>query len=85
MAKAYTRGAKRRVKKQALPGLAPTKPRKSRGRARMAEIKADPEAERTVLEARARQSGQFPKDLTEMRHTAYGEAAGCAIYAIHEG
>jgi hypothetical protein len=86
---AYTKGAKRRAKKAALPGLANTPKRKARGRKRMEQIKRekefDPEAERTVLQARARQAGKTPKDLTEMRHTAYGEDAGRAIYARHEG
>lgn len=79
--KTYSKGAKRRAKK-AMPELASAPRRKTRGRKRMAEIKADPEAERTVLEARARQSGLQPKELTEMRNPALGEAAGRAFYAI---
>lgn len=82
--KTYSKGAKRRAKK-AMPEIAATPRRKSRGRQRMAEIKADPEAQRTVLEARARQSGKAPKELTEMRDPALGEGAGRAIHAIHRG
>lgn len=82
--KTYSKGAKRRAKK-AMPELASAPRRKTRGRQRMAEIKADPEAERTVLEARARQSGLQPKELTEMRDPALGEAAGRAIHAVHKG
>ncbi|MDD9727216.1 hypothetical protein PVV74_17280 [Roseovarius sp. SK2] len=50
----------------------------------MEELKADPEAERTVLEARARHTGHTG-DKTEMRNPALGEAAGQAIYAVHGG
>ena len=78
----YTKGAKLRAKKE-LPKLAETPRRKSRGRKRMAEIKAEPNADRTVLEARARQAGS--KDLGAMRLPAYGEPAGQAIMAIHGG
>lgn len=84
-AKAYTKGAKRRAKKAGLPELAAVPKKKARGRKRMEQIKRDPDAERTVLQARARQSGKTPNDLTEMRHTAFGEDAGRAIYAMHEG
>jgi len=51
----------------------------------MAEIKADPDAERTVLQARARQMGVEPKDMTDMRKEALGEPAGRAIYLMHSG
>ena len=80
----YSKGAKLRAKR-AMPDLAEVPRKKARGKKRMAQIKRDPDAERTVLQARARQSGKTPSDLTEMRHTAYGEDAGRAIYAIHDG
>lgn len=88
MTKAKTKAEKRRFKKLAqigLPELADAPRKLKRGRARMDEIKSEPEAERTVLEARARQAGKQPKDLNEMRDPAYGEAAGVAILAIHGG
>lgn len=66
--KTYSKGAKRRAKK-AMPELASAPRRKARGRQRMAEIKADPEAERTVLEARARQSGLGLDELLEWLET----------------
>lgn len=87
MSKVYSRAAKLKAKKAkaGLPGLASAPKRKLRGKARMRQIKADPDAQRTVLEARARQSGKSPDDISEMRRPAYGEAAGQAIYAIHQG
>ena len=85
--KNYSKGAKLRAKKVALPmtKLAETPKRKSRGSKRMQEIKQDPEAERTVLEARARHCGKSPADKADMRLPALGEAAGRAIYAVHDG
>ena len=82
--KNYSRAAKRRAKKE-MPGLAETPKRKARGRKRMEQIKADPDAERTVLQARARQTGSDTKDLREMMNPALGEAAGRAIYAVRKG
>jgi len=85
MGKAYSKGAKLRAKKAGLPELADAPRPKARGKKRMRQIKADPDAERTVLQARARQSGKSPKDITEMRSTAFSEAAGMAIYTVHRG
>lgn len=85
MTKAKTKGEKRRFKKLAMPNLTLVPRRKKRGRARMEEIKAEPDAQMTVLAARARLSGMSPKDITEMRDPAYGEDAGMAILAIHKG
>lgn len=88
MAKAYSKAAKRRAKKQ-LPDLAPVERRekKSQGRARMQEIKQEREGEamRTVLEARARHMGRSADKLSEMRTAALGEPAGRAIYKAHDG
>lgn len=87
-ARAYSRGAKRRARRMsrsALASLAPTPKRKARGKKRMEEIAADPDAQLTVLEARARQCGRVPKDMTEMNHPALGEPAGRAIFVAREG
>lgn len=85
-AKAYTKGAKRRAKKAAMPGLATVPKKQPNGRTRRTSgHMGEKNPEKTVLEARARQSGKTPKDLTEMRHTAFGEDAGRAIYATHQG
>lgn len=80
----YSRAAKRRAKK-ALPELAAT-PKRGKDKCfveRTRQQADDPNPEQTVLEARARQSGKPETD--EMRYTAYGEAAGMAISAIHGG
>jgi len=71
---------KRRAKLD-LPELAKVgNPRKLQGRARMAQIEADPEARHTVLDARARMMGLDPAtSREEMARQAYGEAAGRAI------
>lgn len=72
--------AKRR---KPMPALAAAPRPKARGRARMKQIAADPDAERAVLQARARQAGIKPKDLTDMRHPAYATPQGQAICAIY--
>ena len=51
----------------------------------MAEIKADPEAQRTVFQARARQMGVTPEAMTAMNATALSEPPGQAIHMIHAG
>lgn len=84
MTKAKTKGEKRRFRKLAMPELADVPRKKKRGRARMDELKAEPDAQMVVLTARARQSGVTPKDITDMRNPAYGEAAGRAIFATHK-
>lgn len=63
MGKAYSKAAKLRAKRKAMPELAATPRPKKRGHARMAEIKADPEAQRTVMKARARQTGGKVADM----------------------
>lgn len=85
--KNYSKGAKLRAKKAMTPlaQLAETPKRKSRGSKRMQEIAKNPEAERTVLDARARHCGIAPTDRTQMRDPALGEAAGRAIYASRSG
>jgi|ETNmetMinimDraft_28_1059901.scaffolds.fasta_scaffold06245_4 hypothetical protein len=85
--KNYSKGAKLRAKKAMTPlaQLAETPKRKSRGSKRMQEIAKNPDAERTVLEARARHCGIVPADRTQMRDPALGEPAGRAIYAAHSG
>lgn len=85
--KNYTKGAKLRAKKAMTPlaKLAGTPKRKSRGSKRMQEIKNNPEAERTVLDARARHCGIALTDRTQMRDPAFSEAAGRAIYSAHSG
>lgn len=84
MTKARTRAAKIRAKRAAaaLPGLAPIKPRKKQGRARMAEIKADPEESRLALEIRANRMGKNggdPKVRAEMRSQSLTGQAGAAL------
>jgi len=80
--KNYTQGARRRAKR-ALPEIESAPRRKSRGRKRMDEIKTEPHAEKTVLEARSRHSGG--KDVQEVRHPVYSEPAGQAIMALQTG
>ncbi|PIY28387.1 MAG: hypothetical protein COZ09_10070 [Comamonadaceae bacterium CG_4_10_14_3_um_filter_60_42] len=87
MTKAKTKGQKLHLKKLAklsLPDLAEVPKAKKRGRARMEELNAEPDAQMVVLTARARQSGISPKDIMETRDPAYGEAAGRAIYVTHK-
>lgn len=84
-AKHYSKGAKRRAKRE-MPGLAETPKKQPNGRTRRPKgHMGEQNPEKTVLQARARQSGKNPADMTEMRHPAYGEPAGRAIYAIHGG
>ena len=85
--KNYSKGAKLRAKKAMTPlaQLAETPKRKSRGSKRMQEIAKNPEAERTVFDARARHCGIAPADRSQMRDPALGEAAGRAIYAARSG
>ena len=86
MGKAYSKGAKLRAKRAGLPDLAKVPRKQPNGRKRRAAgHMGEQNPEKTALEARARQSGKPSKDLGEMRHPAYGEAAGRAIYAIHGG
>jgi len=86
MGKAYSKGAKLRAKKAGLPDLAEVPKKQPNGRKRRPKGHiGEKNPEKTVLTARARQSGKSPKDIGEMRATAYGEAAGMAIYAIHGG
>jgi hypothetical protein len=86
MATAYTRGAKLRAKKAGMPDLAQVPKKQPNGRKRRPTGHMGEKApEKTALEARARQTGKSAKDLGEMRHPAYGEAAGRAIYSLHGG
>ncbi len=80
MARAYTKGAKRRAK-QAMPGLAETPRRKQRGRARMDELpgEREDEAQSTVLTARARQMGLTPDKAQDLKRARLSEPAGMAL------
>lgn len=86
MTKAKTKGEKLRAKKLSMHDLEDIPRKQPNGRRRRPQNHmAEDSPERTVLEGRARQSGLTPKDLNEMRATAYGEAAGIAIYTIRQG
>lgn len=77
---------KTKAKKHKLPTLAGVPKKQPNGRTRRPPgHMGERNAEKTVLKARARQAGKPDADLAEMRHPAYGEAAGRAIHAIHEG
>jgi hypothetical protein len=85
MAKNYSKGAKRRAKKE-LPGLAPVERREKDGRVQRS---TRPDYERApedkVLRARARQMGKPEQKKSKMKAEALAFAAGRAIYSIHEG
>ena len=79
MAKAYTVGEKRRLKKLArdMPKLAEVPRAKQRGRARMKEIEKDVQA--VVLETRARQMGKPSSEAREMNRQRLSDEAGRAL------
>jgi len=79
MTKAYSKAAKRRLKR-AMPKLAPTPQPTKRGKARMAEI--DSENRKTNLEARARQMGLPTSRADDMREQMLGEQAGQALHIL---
>jgi len=86
MAKTYSKGAKLRAKKAGLPDLADVPKREKDGRVKRSTRKDyERSPDQTALKARARQSGKSPSQLSEMRHPAFGEDAGRAIYAVHSG
>lgn len=90
-----SKAERRRQKKLALPSIEPAPRKKARGKLRMSELaqlKNDPEAMHTVLDARARQMGKTaekPADAAalrdEMRSPAYSGEAERAISSIHGG
>lgn len=85
--KNYTKGAKRRAKRDMADFDVPDVPRKQpNGRTRRdkAEL-SDRNPQKVVLAARARHMGKTAKQLDEMRLAALGEPAGMAIYKTHTG
>lgn len=79
MAKAYTVGEKRRIRKLAreMPQLAEVPKVSKRGSARMKEIREDTQA--VVLTARARQMGRPQSEAREMNRQRLSDEAGMAL------
>lgn len=79
------RAKKRKAAKAALPTLAPTPRRKSRGKERMNQIRKEGSADRVALAARCKQMGKGANHMNEMREQMLGEDAGRAIHIGTEG